>query len=412
MFVRHWRKTSITCKLLRISVSWFQAQVGVSFSILEQVHSPVPHLGSKWLSSLRSFLKRINAKLRLDTQYLPELQRLHDACIMDVIQSSGIFSNSEICKLNYCRLYLNVVTLSDLTTIHGRQLDMNKLSGNHDLLSSRTYGTAIYQERPSESSWKLWKKANALWSRPDGSLIQPLGDWVLPLHKMRQRHPAYWFGGRLWVNIQGQYVKCYAESHRVFRESNRACEWVSLPSQAVPMLATQSAPGVWKISHQSYILEAHNAPCAGTFRQFIASLPSWEMELLQHVEMSDDPFSIALALEHGLRAVSDGSDWNQIQGAFGWAMSTDVGERCACGMGPARSASPHAYRSESYGLLSLLCFLRRLAEFTGKHDNWTGIIATDSQSLVVTVLQRLHQASLESRIFPRVRWRRPLRASR
>ena len=143
MFVRHWRKTSITCKLLRISVSWFQAQVGVSFSILEHVHSPVPHLESKWLSSLRLFLQRINAKLRLDTQYLPALQRLHDACIMDVIQSAGIFSNSEICKINYCRLYLNVVTVSDLTTINGRQLDMNKLSGTHNLLSSRTYSTAI-----------------------------------------------------------------------------------------------------------------------------------------------------------------------------------------------------------------------------------------------------------------------------
>ncbi|KAI2501761.1 hypothetical protein MHU86_12681 [Fragilaria crotonensis] len=103
--------------------------------------------------------------------------------------------------------------------------------------------------------------------------------------------------------------------------------------------------------------------------------------------MSEDPFSVALALEHGIRAVSDGSDWHQIQGAFGWVMSTDLGNRCACGMGPARSASPHAYRSESYGLLSLLCFLRRLAEFTGKHDQWVGIIATDSQSLVDTVLQ-------------------------
>lgn len=104
---------------------------------------------------------------------------------------------------------------------------------------------------------------------------------------------------------------------------------------------------------------------------------SWEMELLQHVGMSEDPFSLAVALEHGIRAVSsDGSDWNQIQ-----VMSTYLGERCACGMGPARSASPHAYRSESYGLLSLLCFLRRFAEFTGKHDQWVGIIATDSQSL-------------------------------
>jgi hypothetical protein len=56
-------------------------------------------------------------------------------------------------------------------------------------------------------------------------------------------------------------------------------------------------------------------------------------------------------------------------------------------MGPARSSSPHAYRSESYGLLSLLCFLHPLAEFTGKHEPWFGIVATDSQSLIDTVFQ-------------------------
>jgi hypothetical protein len=112
------------------------------------------------------------------------------------------------------------------------------------------------------------------------------------------------------------------------------------------------------------------------------------MELLQHVELEADPFSVAVALEHGVRGVSDGSDWHQIQCSFGWTMSTDIGERCACGMGPARSASPHAYRLDSYGLLSLLCFLRRLAEFTGKHGKWFGTLATDSQSLIDTVLQR------------------------
>ena len=138
----------------------------------------------------------------------------------------------------------------------------------------------------------------------------------------------------------------------------------------------------------SYILEVNPPPCAGTFAQFIASLPNWEMELLQHVELEADPFSVAVALERGVRGVSDGSEWHQIQGSFGWTMSTDIGERCAYGMGPARSASPHAYRSESYGLLSLLCFLRRLAEFTGKHGKWFGTLATDSQSLIDTVLQK------------------------
>ena len=33
-------------------------------------------------------------------------------------------------------------------------------------------------------------------------------------------------------------------------------------------------------------------------------------------------------------------------------------------------------------MLSILCFLRRLAIYTGKHDQWLGTIATDSQNLL------------------------------
>jgi hypothetical protein len=391
MFIRQWRKNSLAGKLLRIAVSWFQSQVGVSFSILESVCNPLPHLESKWLRSLRMFLASINAKLRLDTPYLPELQRLHDVCIMDAILSSGKFNSTEICKLNYCRLYLNVVTISDLTLINGRQLDHNKLLGNHSCLSSFTHGTTIHQERPSERTWTLWKKGNQIWSTPEGTLYQPLGDWVLPIHQLRQRHAAYWWTGRLWVRIQDRYTKCTMVSDRHFCETATSCSWEALPRLAVPMFAILSAPGCWKIVHQSHILELNRPPIAGTFSQYIASLSNWESELLTHLDMSDNPFSVAVALEHGVRAVSDGSDWHQIQGAFGWTISTDRGDRCARGMGPASSPSPHAYRSESYGLLSLLCFLRRLAEFTGKHDQWFGIVATDSQSLIDTILQRRAQ---------------------
>ena len=212
------------------------------------------------------------------------------------------------------QLHLKAVTISDLTCLSGRTLDQNKLWGHHSILSSYTYGTSIHQERPSESAWKLWEKANKLWSTIDGCLIQPLGDWILPLHKLRQRHPlAYWFSGRQWIQIQDCYTKCTQDSERIFRETGNSSKWSSLPPQAIPMVALQFMPGSWQIVNQSHILELHGQPIAGTFTQYIASLPQWEKELLDRVEMICNPFSIAVALEHGLRVVSDGSDGSQIQ---------------------------------------------------------------------------------------------------
>ena len=54
-------------------------------------------------------------------------------------------------------------------------------------------------------------------------------------------------------------------------------------------------------------------------------------------------------------------------------------------MGPARSSKPNSYRSEGYGLLALLCFLHRLAEFIQLREPWQGVIATDSKSLIDTI---------------------------
>ena len=54
-------------------------------------------------------------------------------------------------------------------------------------------------------------------------------------------------------------------------------------------------------------------------------------------------------------------------------------------MGPARGSRPNSYRSEGYEMLALLLFLQRLAEFIQHHDQWSGIIATDSKSLISTI---------------------------
>ena len=82
--------------------------------------------------------------------------------------------------------------------------------------------------------------------------------------------------------------------------------------------------------------------------------------------MHVDPNALCVALSHGFRAASDGSVRLQSQGSFGWVLSTDQGIQVATGMGPARGPRPSSYRAKGYGLLSILRFLIRIAEFTGR----------------------------------------------
>ena len=147
------------------------------------------------------FLSSIQGHLKLDDPAIPQLQRVRDAYIMDLIMESGQFTAVQVRKLNYCRLYLNAVTLSDLSKINGLELDQSKLEGQPSIYSSVTRGPLIHQARPADTQWLLWQQANKLWSTASGQFHEPLGYWVVPREQQRQQHQAYWASDRIWVRI-------------------------------------------------------------------------------------------------------------------------------------------------------------------------------------------------------------------
>jgi hypothetical protein len=349
---------------------------------------------------MRTFLAAINASIEINDFHPPSLQRLHDCVIMDVVHEHGGFTDAEIRRINYCRLYLRAETISDLTEVSGKILDPSKLKGNWSLQSSRHHGNWIYQERPDDTTWALWRRVNKLWSRPNGELHQPLGDWViLSIHDQHQRHFCYWAWNFLWIRVDCGYIKCEPIQAREFQESDELYKCDEIPSEATPMAAELLKPGIWKCTVATYIL-VPGVPPVTTFDEFVTTLPPWERDLLQHTTLASDAYTIGVALEHGLRAVSDGSAWFTTHGSFGWILSSDTGERLAVGMGPASGSKPNSFRSEGYGMLALLSFLKRIAEFIHLHEPWKGVLATDSKSLIDTIrpqqLRQNHQAPVST----------------
>ena len=193
-FIRHWRLNSPAGKLLKIAASWFQLQTGVSYPILEYPNRSLPHFEAKWLKSLRQFLADFNMKLQLNEDLeIPRLQRENDRHIMDIILDSEFFSPRDIRGLNYCRLYLQAATVSDLSHIDGTRMDQAKLCGTFSVTSSRTPDNGIHQERPAENEWCLWRRmCKKLLCTGDGTLYDPLGAWTLPRSQQRQQHQAYY----------------------------------------------------------------------------------------------------------------------------------------------------------------------------------------------------------------------------
>lgn len=132
---------------------------------------------------------------------------------MDLILRSDKYKPHGIRKLNYCRLYLQAVTISDITIATGDYLDPSMLRGIPSVRSSISRWHQVNQERPSATVWNLWKRANLLWSRPDGALIRPLGKWIYSIHHQRRLHFSYRHGPHKL------YVKTSDDQYQAFEQT-------------------------------------------------------------------------------------------------------------------------------------------------------------------------------------------------
>ena len=386
LFLRHWRSHSTAGQMLKCLVHWAQYAVGVSTPILEHVQVELLHLESKWLSSVRSYLADIKAGIQLDSPGVPELEREGDSFIMDRILASKRFTSHEIRLLNYCRLYINAVTIADLTTTAGDQFDLNKLSGESSLLSTYNTWMPIKQDKPSPSVWRLWKRANTIWSSSDGVLVEPLGARIRPAHERRIQVFAQHFGHRLFIRIHQSYYICKSTGENRFQQSKRRNIHVCLPKQTVPVeVKFVGETDEWEIVQRTQIRLDSRNPISQpmTFGAYVETLDAWEIDLLRHKQCFADPMMISLELSFQFMAGSDGSERYGTHGAFGWMVSNLSGERIASGMGPSRGYRMDSYRAESSGMLSFLRFLIRMAEFTQQAaSDWHGTVGTDSQSLL------------------------------
>jgi hypothetical protein len=120
------------------------------------------------------------------------LQRALDYYIMDeAVHCSGLLP-SEIRWINYCRLYLKIVTVSNMTNVTSNQLASGIRQGLHLWSQSKSKLQEIHQERPNEASWTIWRRFLNTFSNFHGYLFQPLAHGsTLPLSFDAPGHLSY-----------------------------------------------------------------------------------------------------------------------------------------------------------------------------------------------------------------------------
>lgn len=371
-FLQHWRSSSKTTSLLRISLAWAQYQAGISQSILLNVDCPLPHVEAKWILSLRSFLSEADAELEVDQAHLYPPQRQNDQHLMDIAYESGRFTLKEQKLINYCRLYLQVTTVSDITNLQGNSIQPGARDGDRDQLISCPKELQAVQARSDYKSWRCWIRLINLISKSNGKLRQPLGHWLVPANQLKRRWRSYY--NRIthhyhiqnasgvwesWLNGEAQSVTDFHPNAHDYPQSYGGRKWVP------PIKATETT--------QNFI-------------QYIEQQD--EQRLFGYLNIFQEPQEIVRRIQAANETVivSDGSSRHKTM-AQGWVIATSPDDILAEGAGTGYGL-PTSHRAEGHGLQAATTFITCLQQFTGqplpkctfKCDN-AGLIQTIQQNL-------------------------------
>jgi hypothetical protein len=247
-------------------------------------------------------------------------------------------------RLNFCRLWLQVTFVSDISMLQGNTIDRQAWLGVAPMPSSKADWPQ--QSRPEEKVWRLWRYAvsksicihegkNVMANKP-GILAKGLGSWLpdsAPKQSPRWRTFLAHSSQRLYVPASGvpdHYDQLSTETrldfslaHYHLDESRQRIHVSKLPDDAVPVHPTHNgfSSRVNRTSTPS-ILANPPEPTITSFQEFLDSQPRWKTELLNGVFSVGQVDSLGAHLLQGLPLLMcshGGATANT--GSFGWVIA-------------------------------------------------------------------------------------------
>jgi len=188
LFVKHWRDNGPVGDFLRHLVNWAQYISGTSKPIMGDSND-LPHIPANILQATRKYMRTVKVTMEVDSVDIPPTQRQGDFHLMDRAVQSRVFKAAALRRINYCRLYLNAVTVADITNASGTAVRAEMWWGEHNTAVDSN-GQVNRREKPiSAGSWALWRKFLRLFAKRDKTLITPLGHWTASALSARRKWP-------------------------------------------------------------------------------------------------------------------------------------------------------------------------------------------------------------------------------
>ena len=155
--LRHLRKNEgLLFDHFWIAIQWIQTFVGTSKNFLETTDTPLPHLLDGWFQVTRQFLQESDCTIEIDDAPTILPRRENDKNIMDDVCQSTT-SQTDIEQINWCRLYLQVEYLSDISNLEGTHLQSSTIySKTNPDPKTTSQPTKMFpnQGKPGPRQWK------------------------------------------------------------------------------------------------------------------------------------------------------------------------------------------------------------------------------------------------------------------
>ena len=344
-----------------------QAQSGFSKPLLQYPALRAPHLEGYYTTMIRNFLKTQRASIDIaGLEVYPSL-RLNDQHLMDIASNSK-FSAASLRRINYCRLYLEVTTISDITSPKGKQFLPGILEGERSIHLSTSAGIPSFQARPDESSWLIWRRFMKLIAT-NNLLKCPLGSWIVSGPQLPRNWPFLYSHttDRLYCRHGNEYeIHCKVRTNvysfsRCWIDSEGNANLFPtispslLPRDATPVSVHTLSDG-WQVP-PTEPQKIGPTIIHSTFSEYLQTQPHHIASLFTRFHCADIYEFTQLSHQlSNLLCVSDGGAIPN-SGSFGWIISTKAGTRLASGQGTVFGHDPKSYRSEAYGCKAVMYFL-------------------------------------------------------
>ena len=106
-------------KLIRLQLQWIQVLAGVKTPVLECTQI-IPYIPRGWVQCLHHMLVSDKIKIQVANAWSPIPRRENDEVIMDYVMRH--LPQQMWQSINQCRLFLQALTFSDITTYDGAEI--------------------------------------------------------------------------------------------------------------------------------------------------------------------------------------------------------------------------------------------------------------------------------------------------